>query len=151
LPVTNIGWVSERDDARHAVAAASGFGGARDPGAIYGRPARGGVADLRPLPEGFTIRPLAGEHEAASRSAAARRSFRTKMDPEAHVARYLAFMRSPAYVAARDLVAIAPDGRVASFVVSWVDEELSLAQFEPVGTDPDFTRLGLGRAVIAAA
>jgi GNAT superfamily N-acetyltransferase len=151
LPVTNIAWVSDRDDARHAVLAASGFGDPREPGPISVRPARGGIADLRPLPDGFTIRPLAGEHEAASRSAAARRSFQTKMEPAAHVARYLAFMRSPAYVGARDLVAIAPDGRVASFAVYWVDDELSLAQFEPVGTDPDFTRLGLGRAVIAAA
>jgi ribosomal protein S18 acetylase RimI-like enzyme len=151
LPVTNIAWVSERDEARHAVVRAHGFGVPREPGPIYVRPATGGVARPRPLPEGFVIRPLAGEHEAASRSAAARRSFNTKMEPEAHVARYLAFMRSPAYVAARDLVAVAPDGRVASFAVYWVDEELSLAQFEPVGTDPDFTRRGLSRAVIAAA
>jgi ribosomal protein S18 acetylase RimI-like enzyme len=151
LPVTNIGWVLDRDEERHAVATAGGFDVGSEPGPIFVRPASGGVEGLRPVPEGFTIRPLAGEHEAATRSAAARRSFETKMGPEAHVARYLAFMRSPAYVGARDLVAIAPDGRVASFAVYWVDAELSLAQFEPVGTDPDFTRLGLGRAVIAAA
>jgi ribosomal protein S18 acetylase RimI-like enzyme len=151
LPVTNIAWVSDRDEDRHAVMRAHGFGVPSEPGPIYVRPAAGGVTGGSPRPEGFSIRPLAGEHEAASRSAAARRSFKTKMEPEAHVARYLAFMRSPAYVAARDLVAVAPDGRVASFAVYWVDEELSLAQFEPVGTDPDFTRRGLARAVIAAA
>jgi ribosomal protein S18 acetylase RimI-like enzyme len=151
LPVTNVGWVLDGDDERQAVCAARGFPTGRDPGPVYVRPAAGGVANSGPLPDGFTVRPLAGEHEAASRSAAARRSFQTKMEPEAHVARYLAFMRSPAYVGARDIVAIAPDGRVASFAVYWVDAELSLAQFEPVGTDPDFTRLGLGRAVIAAA
>ena len=33
----------------------------------------------------------------------------------------------------------------------WPDTELSLAQFEPVGTDPDFQRLGLGRAVLLDA
>ena len=52
-------------------------------------------------------------------------------------------MRSPAYVAAHDLVVVAPDGRIAAFTVIWPDAETSLAQFEPVGTDPDFQRIGL--------
>ena len=73
------------------------------------------------------------------------------MDPDAHAARYLGFMRSVAYVPDHDLVAAAPDGRVAAFTVYWPDTELSLAQFEPVGTDPDFQRLGLGRAVLLDA
>ena len=68
-----------------------------------------------------------------------------------HAARYLGFMRSPAYVPEHDLVAVAPDGRIAAFTVFWPDAELSLAQFEPVGTDPDFHRMGLGRAVISEA
>ncbi|MGH8979264.1 MAG: GNAT family N-acetyltransferase, partial [Acidimicrobiia bacterium] len=32
-----------------------------------------------------------------------------------------------------------------------LDELLSLALFEPIGTDPDFQRRGLARALIAAA
>ena len=73
------------------------------------------------------------------------------MEPDAHTARYLGFMRSVAYIPDHDLVAVAPDGRVAAFTVFWPDAELSLAQFEPVGTDPDFQRMGLGRAVILEA
>ena len=73
------------------------------------------------------------------------------MEPDAHATRYLGFMRSVAYVPDHDLVAVAPDGRVAAFTVFWPDTELSLAQFEPVGTDPDFQRLGLGRAVLLDA
>jgi ribosomal protein S18 acetylase RimI-like enzyme len=73
------------------------------------------------------------------------------MDPAVHAQRYLRFMRSPAYDAERDIVAIAPDGRVASFAIHWPDAQLSLAQFEPVGTDPDFQRHGLSRAVITTS
>jgi ribosomal protein S18 acetylase RimI-like enzyme len=57
-------------------------------------------------------------------------------------------MRSPAYVLAHDMVAVAADGTIASFAISWADEALSLAQFEPVGTHPDFQRRGLASAVL---
>ncbi len=63
----------------------------------------------------------------------------------------LRFMRSPAYEPEHDLVASAADGRVAAFAIYWPDAELSLAVFEPVGTDPDFQRRGLARALISAA
>jgi len=147
--VTNIRWVPARDATRRDVLASRGFAPRGQPWPVFTRLAAGGVDGVRPLPEGFTIRPLAGDDEAPLRAAAARRAFESTMEPAAHVARYRAFMASPAYERDHDIVAIAPDGRVASFAVHWPDTELSLAQFEPVGTDPDFTRRGLGRAVIA--
>ena len=70
------------------------------------------------------------------------------LEPAAHRARYLGFMRSPAYVLEHDMVAVARDGTIASFTIYWPDAELSLAQFEPVGTHPDFQRRGLAPAVI---
>ena len=73
------------------------------------------------------------------------------MDATEHTDRYVAFMRSHAYDGERDLVAIAPDGRVAGFTIYWPDTELSLAEFEPVGVDPDFQRLGIARSLIAIA
>jgi len=148
-PLTNVGWISANDDARAAALASRGFAASGEAGPVFERDPRASVAGLRPLPDGFTVRPLAGEHEAAARSAAARRAFRTEMAPERHVARYVAFMRSPAYDAARDIVAIDANGRVGAFAIHWVDTDLSLAQLEPVGTDPDCTRRGLARAVLA--
>jgi ribosomal protein S18 acetylase RimI-like enzyme len=102
-------------------------------------------------PDGFVIRPVRGEDEHAARARAARRAFASTLDPTHHDARYLRFMRSPAYVRENDRVVVAPDGRVAAFTIVWPDAQLSLAQFEPVGTDPDFQRRGLARAVIADA
>ena len=147
--LTNVGWISVHVHERAAALASRGFAARGGPWPVFERDPRGGVEDLRPVPNGFTIRPLAGEHEAAARSVAARRAFRTDMPPERHVARYLAFMRSPAYEAARDIVAIDANGRVGAFAIHWVDTDLSLAQLEPVGTDPDCTRRGLARAVLA--
>jgi ribosomal protein S18 acetylase RimI-like enzyme len=68
------------------------------------------------------------------------------MDEAAHLERYLRFMRSPVYDRERDLVAVAPDGRIGSFVFWWPDSS-GVAQIEPFGTHPDFQRQGIGKAL----
>jgi len=146
-----FGDVSELDTARHDALRGLGFEPTTDrPQPLFTRPTAGDIPDAA-LPDGFVIRPVAGDAEHAARAAAAHRAFNSTMDPAAHAARYLRFMRSPAYVRDNDLVVAAPDGRIAAFTIVWPDTELSMAQFEPVGTDPDFQRLGLARALIAAA
>jgi ribosomal protein S18 acetylase RimI-like enzyme len=69
------------------------------------------------------------------------------MPEEMHLQRYLDFMRSSSYVPDRDLVAVAEDGTIASFMVWWADDS-GIAQIEPLGTHPDYQRLGLGRALL---
>jgi ribosomal protein S18 acetylase RimI-like enzyme len=114
------------------------------------------------LPEGFAITNLmaaVGDSAARgidpaqvvdSRADAARRSFESTMGPAVHRARYRRFMASPGYVPEHDLVVIGPDGLVAAFAIWWRDDELGLAQFEPVGVDPPHQGRGLGRAVVLA-
>lgn len=99
------------------------------------------------LPSGWSLRPLAGEAEASARRAASHAAFESTMPPAMHLQRYLNFMRSPAYVRERDLVAVDPDGVIASFMVWWADSS-GLAQIEPFGTYPDYQRQGIGRALI---
>ncbi|TFF91040.1 hypothetical protein EU545_05920, partial [Candidatus Thorarchaeota archaeon] len=48
-----------------------------------------------------------------------------------------------------DLVAEAPDGHFAAIGTVRIDPVSRIAEFEPVGTHPDFRRLGLARAVVA--
>jgi ribosomal protein S18 acetylase RimI-like enzyme len=69
------------------------------------------------------------------------------MGEDAHLERYLRFMRSPVYDPERDLVAVAPDGRIAAFMIWWPDRS-GIAQIEPFGTHPDFQRRGVGKALI---
>lgn len=42
----------------------------------------------------------------------------------------------------------APDGAMVSSTIMWLDEVNRTAEFEPVGTHPDYRRLGLARAML---
>ncbi|MBK8028514.1 MAG: GNAT family N-acetyltransferase [Chloroflexi bacterium] len=55
---------------------------------------------------------------------------------------------APDYRLDLDVVVVAPDGQFAAFAQGWVDAENGIGLFEPVGTHPDFRKLGLCRAVI---
>ena len=45
------------------------------------------------------------------------------------------------------MVAVAPDGRIASFMIWW-HHQSGVAQIEPFGTHPDFQGQGIGTALI---
>ena len=49
------------------------------------------------------------------------------------------------------IAAIAPDGHFASFCGMWFDPESPNALVEPVATDPDYRKMGLGKAVVLEA
>jgi ribosomal protein S18 acetylase RimI-like enzyme len=143
--VFKVSHVSVADRVQVDALRAAGFELDGPPSVLFER----ATAGAKPSPvDGFEIRPLQGEHEHAARADAARLAFASTLEPEVHRARYLRFMRSPAYVLEHDLVAVAPDGTIASFAIYWQDDELSLAQFEPVGTHPEFQRRGLARALL---
>ena len=50
----------------------------------------------------------------------------------------------------RELVPIvsAPDGRLAAYCIAWFDPRTTTTEIEPLGTHPEFRRLGLGRAIV---
>jgi len=50
-----------------------------------------------------------------------------------------------------DLIILSENGEVAALASVWFDEGLSLAEFEPVATVPDFRKLGMGTAIIQEA
>jgi ribosomal protein S18 acetylase RimI-like enzyme len=137
--------VSVADHARADALQAAGFALDHPAASLFER----ATAGATPIAvEGFEIRPIRGEQEHAARADAARLAFASTLHPEAHRARYLRFMRSPGYAPERDIVAVTPDGTIASFAIYWRDDALSLGQFEPVGTHPAFQRRGLARAVL---
>lgn len=99
------------------------------------------------LPSRWSLRPVLGEQEANARRSASHAAFESRIPSALHLQQYLGFMRSPAYVPERDLVAVNPDGTVASFMVWWADDS-GVAQIEPFGTHPHFQRQGIGRALV---
>lgn len=96
------------------------------------------------LPEGFTIRSAAGEHEAALLGAVHSSAFGSSWTGDD----YARVMRTPGFDVERELVVVAPDGRFAAFLIYWNDPVTRCGLFEPVGCHADFQRRGLTRALM---
>jgi ribosomal protein S18 acetylase RimI-like enzyme len=144
-------WVEAREDDLPRLALLARHGYSLDDDyryMLFSLPLRGPAApSLSPayLPEGFAIRALAGVQEVDAYVAVHRRAFASTSMTAAWRARTL---RMPGYMPELDLVATAPDGRLAGFCVGWLAPERQVAQIEPIGVDPEFQGLGLGRALL---
>ena len=101
--------------------------------------------DAPQLPDGFQIRPSRGQAEVADYVALHQAAFNSTTMREGWRTRTL---QMPQYRPELDLVAVAPDGRLAAFCVGWLHPHQPLARIEPMGVHPDFHRLGLGKAII---
>lgn len=102
------------------------------------------------LPAGFTLRPSAGEAEAAMRAALQHDAFFRGGNTtyEEYTLRQLAVMRAPHYDPQLDLMIVAPDGTPAAGCICWVDPVNRVGLFEPVGVRPQFRRQGLATALM---
>ena len=108
----------------------------------------------RPLPEGFSVRPLRGAVEVPAYVETHRAAFNSTNMNEEWRRRVL---EVPGYRPDLDLVVEAPGGRVGAFAIVWLGPEPPESagrgarregQFEPVGVHPEFQRRGLGRALL---
>lgn len=96
------------------------------------------------LPEGFSIRSVAGEHEAALLAEVHNSAFTPKWTAE----KYLEVMQAPSFNIENELVVVAPDGKFAAFLIYWLDPVSKSGLFEPVGCHKDFRRRGLTKALM---
>ncbi|MFJ7219204.1 GNAT family N-acetyltransferase [Amycolatopsis sp. NPDC098790] len=96
------------------------------------------------LPAGFRFRTAAEAGPAAAVRAHAAAWAPTSFDEQA----YDGVRRTPAYRGDLHILVEAPDGTMAASAILWLDEPNKTAEFEPVGTHPDYRRLGLGRAML---
>jgi ribosomal protein S18 acetylase RimI-like enzyme/heme-degrading monooxygenase HmoA len=111
---------------------------------------RARIADLSApvIPDGYSIRPVAGVEEAAAVAAVHAAAFPGAgwtADLYRHV------MESPGYDPGRELVAETDNGALAAFAVTWHDDLNRTGLLEAVGTHPDHRHRGLGRAVVQFA
>jgi len=101
------------------------------------------------LPEGFLMRPLAGEEEVGAVVALHRAAFGTEQMTEED---RLATMHTSEYCPELDWVVQAGDGRLAAYctgTLSPVGEQM-VGYTDPVAVHPDFQRLGLAKALLCA-
>jgi len=141
--------VGEGDRLRRDLAARHGFdmvGDARY--VMLRRDLDGTKGSRRQVPGGITIRPLAGPAEVPAYVAAHRAAFGSQ---DMTVAWRSATLTMPGYEPELDLVAVAGDGTVAGFCVTWLDRRRRAAQAEPAGVVPRFRRLGVARALLDEA
>lgn len=109
------------------------------------------------LPPGFTIRPVAGEAEAAARATLHAQAFGRDEATDEEIADRLVFMRDPDYIAELDLVVVAPNDALVAFCVGGIDRKENRRRncregwTDPVGVHPAYQRQGLGKAVVLAA
>ena len=98
------------------------------------------------LPAGFAIRPLAREGEIDAYVLLHCDVFESKNMTTGWRGRTLT---RPEHSPDLDLVAVAPDDRLAAFCVCWFDQGTSTGQIEPLGVHVDFRNSGLGRAILS--
>jgi mycothiol synthase len=142
-------WVSSEDAAQIRHLEGRGFHAAQ-----WDCSFRRSLAGAIPAPillAGYHLRLCRGLDELANRAPAQYGAFNNKMPWEKYLRRFDYFMRSEAYASALDVVAVAADGRIAAFCIAWPDAVTREGHFEPIGTAPDFQRLGLGQAVLCEA
>jgi N-acetylglutamate synthase-like GNAT family acetyltransferase len=102
-----------------------------------------------PLPEGFHLQSLADETDLKKINRVLWRGFNHEgPPPEEEIPGRKMVMSAPNFRKDLTIVAVAPDGNYASYSGIWVVPENRIAYVEPVATDPDYRRMGLGKAAV---
>ncbi|MBI5032924.1 MAG: GNAT family N-acetyltransferase [Chloroflexi bacterium] len=104
--------------------------------------------DLR-VPDGFQIKSLADENNLLKVQRVMWRGFNHPGEPPANELDGQVKMQSvPHFRQDLKIVVQAPNGDFVSFCGMWYESTNKIAYVEPVATDPDFRRMGLGKAAV---
>lgn len=118
-------------------------------GEIYGdkqvRPIDAPVPDYI-LPEGYTIQHAVVEEDHIEYREVQKAVFPHIKDMSRD--QLLLYSRASFYKEDLDIVAVDPDGSFAAFCTVRMDPFSKIAELEPVGTHPEYRKLGLGKSVI---
>ncbi|TFG67032.1 MAG: GNAT family N-acetyltransferase [Anaerolineales bacterium] len=102
-----------------------------------------------PLPDGFTLRSLADDNNLAKLHRVLHRGFNHEGEPpEDGLEGRRQSQLAPSYRKDLKIVVEAPDGQFVSFCGMWYEPVNRIAYVEPVATDPDYRRMGLGKAAV---
>jgi ribosomal protein S18 acetylase RimI-like enzyme len=138
-------WAMDGDDVAFGLLARRGFERpARASSYEYYVRALSDLPEVPPLRDGFRLRAVHGDEDMHERVEVHRATWEPSRVTEES---YRNVMRAWPYRGDLDCVVEAPDGRFAAYALAWYDDANRVGELEPVGTYPDFRRLGLGAAV----
>ena len=101
------------------------------------------------LPAGFRLISLADDNDLVKLDRALWRGFNHPGEPPADSIMGRKKMQSgPHYRKDLAMTVVAPDGAFVAFAGLWFEPVNCFAYVEPVATDPDYRRMGLGRAAV---
>lgn len=101
------------------------------------------------LPDGFRLQSLADENDLSKLHRVLHRGFDHPGEPPLdELAGRKKMQSAPNYRKDLNIVAVAPDSSYASYCGMWQDHANRVAYVEPVCTDPEYRRMGLGRAIL---
>ena len=102
-----------------------------------------------PVPGGFRIQSLEDDNNHRKINLCLWRGFNHEGDQsEADAARPGLAQGAPNFRKDLTIVAVAPNGDYVSYAGMWHEEQNRFGYVEPVATDPDYRRMGLGRAIV---
>lgn len=100
------------------------------------------------VPAGFRLQSLEEENDLGKINAVLWRGFNHEGDPpDDEIPGREHMQRAPGFCRDLTIVAVTPTGDYASFAGMWVDGN-RVAYVEPVATDPEYRRMGLGAAAV---
>jgi len=101
------------------------------------------------VPEGFRLKSLADDFDVGKVHRVMHRGFNHEGEPpDDELEDRRRKLSAPSLRRDLTIVAEAPDGNFVSFSGTWMDETNRACCVEPVATDPDYRRMGLGTAVV---
>jgi predicted N-acetyltransferase YhbS len=101
------------------------------------------------VPDGFRIQSLSVENDQRKINICLWRGFNHDGEiPEEEASQPAVAQHAPNFRKDHTIVAVAPDGNYVSYAGIWYVPQNGFAYVEPVATDPDYRRMGLGRACV---
>jgi predicted N-acetyltransferase YhbS len=100
------------------------------------------------VPPGYRVQSLADENDLAKIDRCLWRGFNHEGEPDGDLTGRKIMQSGPGFRHDLTIVVVAGSGEYVAFSGSWHDEANHFSYIEPVATDPDHRRLGLGRAAV---
>ncbi|MGE5653347.1 MAG: GNAT family N-acetyltransferase, partial [Bacillota bacterium] len=100
------------------------------------------------MPEGFQLLSLSEEIDIHKVNRCLWRGFNHPGEPGGDLSGPRLRQSAPHFDQSLNIVVKAPNGDYAAYSGIWYDPKIRVAYVEPVATDPDYRRMGLGKAAV---